>query len=78
MVDRVHSAHKGLSALESAAASAGAGFACLFANSDEYEKAIITARRAQGRYRTRRDWRPILLLGCLVALGGVLTIALQP
>ena len=36
--------------LEAAAASARGGFACMFSTSDEYETALITERRAQGRY----------------------------
>ena len=33
------------------AASARAGFACLFSSSDEYETALISERRALGRYK---------------------------
>jgi hypothetical protein len=39
--------------LEAAAVSARGGFGCLFSSSDEYETALITERRAQGRYGRR-------------------------
>jgi len=73
MVDRVRN---DLSALEAAAASARAGFACMFSTSDEYEQALIAARRAQGRYQQTRDWSPMLLLGCVFALSGILLVVL--
>ena len=47
---RSHGADPALMSLEAAAASARSGFACLFSTSDEYETALITERRAQGRY----------------------------
>ncbi len=39
-----------VTALEASVASARAGFGCLFSSSDEYEHALISERRAQGRY----------------------------
>ena len=57
---RSHSADAALMSLEAAAASARGGFACLFSTSDEYETALITERRAQGRYATPQTagrWR---------------------
>jgi hypothetical protein len=39
-----------MTALEATVASARAGFACMFSSSDEYECALISERRAQGRY----------------------------
>ena len=47
---RSNSSNAALIALETAAASARSGFACMFSSSDEYETALITERRAQGRY----------------------------
>ena len=47
---RNHGARAALLSLEADAASARSGFACLFSTSDEYERAIISERRAQGRY----------------------------
>jgi hypothetical protein len=35
--------------LEAVAATARGGFACIFSTSDEYERALVTARCAQGR-----------------------------
>ena len=47
---RSQNTHAALMSLEAAAVSARSGFACMFSNSDEYETALITERRAQGRY----------------------------
>ena len=57
---RSHGANAALMSLEAAAASARGGFACMFSTSDEYETALITERRAQGRYARREAagrWR---------------------
>jgi hypothetical protein len=69
-------AHDDISALEAAAASARAGFACIFSTSEEYERALIAERRLQGRYQQTRDWQPMLLLGCVFILSGILLVAL--
>ena len=63
-----------LMSLESDAASARGGFACLFSTSDEYESALITERRAQGRYgRPHNPWPMLMLVGCaLMVVGAVL------
>ncbi|WIW49194.1 hypothetical protein ML401_14225 [Bradyrhizobium sp. 62B] len=63
--------------LEAAAASARSGFACLFSTADEYESALITERRAQGRYaQSRRSYWPLaLFVGCaLIVAGAVLLL----
>jgi hypothetical protein len=73
MIDR---ARNDISALEAAAVSARAGFACMFSTSDEYERALIAERRAQGRYQQARDWHAMLLLGCVFILSGILLVAL--
>ncbi|OAE97395.1 hypothetical protein AYJ54_35475 [Bradyrhizobium centrolobii] len=60
-----------LMSLEAAAASARGGFACLFSNSDEYETAVISERRAQGRYTQSRSYWPLaLFLGCALVVAG--------
>jgi len=66
-----------LMSLEAAAASARGGFACLLSTADEYEKALITERRAQGRYAHRRSYWPLaLFVGCaLIVAGTVLLFA---
>ena len=66
-----------LMSLEAAAASARGGFACLFSTADEYETAVITERRAQGRYtQSRSAWPFALFVGCaLVVAGAVLLFA---
>jgi hypothetical protein len=67
-----HDSQSDLNALEASAASARAGFACMFSTSDEYESALIKARRAEGRYGAAFDWQPVALGGCALALVGVL------
>jgi len=67
-----HPSKSDLSALEASVASARAGFACMFSTSDEYENALIAARRAEGRYGPAKDWQPMVLGGCTLVLLGVL------
>jgi len=64
-----------LMALEADEVSARSGFACLFSTADEYETALISQRRAQGRYGRSHSPRAMLMfLGCalLVTLAAVL------
>jgi hypothetical protein len=65
-----------LVSLEAAAALARGGFACMFSTSEEYETALISERRAQGRYNPRRSrWPAIMFVGCaIVAAGTVLLL----
>ncbi len=65
---RSHDTNSDLIALEATVDSARAGFACMFSTSDEYEHALIAARRAEGRYDSLFDWQPVLLGGCAVVL----------
>ena len=60
--------------LEADEASARSGFACLFSTSDEYESAVITERRAQGRYgRPRGPWPLLMVIGvALMAIGSAM------
>jgi hypothetical protein len=68
---RSQNAHAALVSLEAAAASARGGFACMFSTSDEYEIALITERRAQGRYAQRRSrWPAVMFIGCALAMAG--------
>jgi hypothetical protein len=68
---RSNSSNTALVALEAAAASARSGFACMFSTSDEYETALITERRAQGRYdRPRINWPMIAFIGCCLMMVG--------
>ena len=72
---RHQNAHAALMSLEADAMSARGGFACLFSTADEYESALITERRAQGRYgRPHNPWPMLMLVGC--ALMGVGTVLL--
>jgi hypothetical protein len=64
-----------LMSLEAAAMSAHGGFACLFSTSDEYETALITQRRAQGRYgQPRSRWPAILFVGCAMLVAGAVLL----
>ena len=63
--------------LEAAAATARAGFACLFSTADEYETALISERRAQGRYNrpSNRRWPWVMFIGAsMVVAGSVLLL----
>jgi hypothetical protein len=62
--------------LEADAMSARGGFACVFSTSDEYENALISERRAQGRYdQPRSRWPIVMFVGCsLVVAGSVLLL----
>jgi hypothetical protein len=61
--------------LEAAAATARGGFACMFSTSEEYEMALITQRRAQGRYDQRRTrWPAIMFAGCAMMVVGTVLL----
>jgi hypothetical protein len=65
MTSRDTTSQTALMSLEAAAASARSGFACMFSNSDEYETALISERRAQGRYGVQHSKLPIIaFIGC--------------
>ena len=69
------SSYAALMSLESAAASARSGFACVFSSSDEYERALISERRAQGRYsRPRTNWPMILFFACCAMMTGFVAL----
>jgi hypothetical protein len=55
-----------LTALRIAAERAGLALACLFSSSDEFEAAVISARRRRGAFRPRR--RPLRSAVRMVAL----------
>jgi hypothetical protein len=64
-----------LMSLEAAAVSARGGFACLFSTADEYESALITERRAQGRYTQGRNYWPLALFaGCALTVAGTVLL----
>jgi hypothetical protein len=69
--------HAALMSLEADAMSARGGFACMFSSSDEYETALISERRAQGRYDLpRHRWPVAMFVGCaLVVAGAVLLLS---
>ena len=62
---RNRGAQAALIGLEADEVSARGGFACLFSTADEYETALISQRRAQGRYgRPHGVWPMVTLGGC--------------
>ena len=64
-----------LISLEAAAMSARGGFACMFSTSDEYEMALISERRAQGRYgRPRSRWPAVMFVGCAMMVAGTVLL----
>ena len=64
-----------LTSLEAAEASARGGFGCMFSTSEEFEMALITERRAQGRYHQRRArWPAILFVGCALMIAGTVLL----
>jgi len=64
-----------LSSLEAAAMSARGGFACMFWSAEEYETALISERRAQGRYdQPRSRWSAIIFIGCAVMLAATVLL----
>ena len=72
---RSSNAHATLTSLEAAAASARGGFACMSSTSDEYETALISERRAQGRYDRRRSrWPAVLFVGCALMVAGTVLL----
>lgn len=62
-----------LMALEADEVSARGGFACMFSTADEYETALISQRRAQGRYGRPHSVWPMAALG---ACGLVASLAI--
>jgi hypothetical protein len=69
--NRNASFHAALMSLEAQAASARGGFACMFSTSDEYETALITQRRAQGRYDRPSRWPTVMFVGCALIVAGM-------
>lgn len=72
---RTYHTDAALRSLEAAATSARGGFACMFSNSDEYETALISERRAQGRYDRPKSRLPLILFaGCALMLAGTVLL----
>ena len=72
---RSRNAEAALMSLEAAAASARGGFACMFSTSDEYETALITERRAQGRYGAPRSrWPLVAFVGCTLMVAATVLL----
>ena len=44
----------------------------MFSTAEEYEAALITERRAQGRYNSR--WPGIMFVGCAVMVAGTVLL----
>ena len=72
---RSHNTYAALMSLEAAAVSARGGFGCMFSTSDVYERALITERRAQGRYdQPRSRWPLVMFAGCAVVVAGTVLL----
>jgi hypothetical protein len=72
---RTRNPQAALMSLEAAAVSARGGFACMFSSSEEFETALISERRAQGRYDQRRTrWPAILFIGCCLMIVGTVLL----
>jgi hypothetical protein len=72
---RSQNSQAALMSLEAAAVSARGGFACMFSSSEEFETALISERRAQGRYDQRRTrWPVILFVGCAMMVVGTVLL----
>jgi hypothetical protein len=65
-----------LMALETTVASARSGFACLFSSADEYEHALISERRAQGRYGRPSRIPLMMFVGLLMVVAGTALLLL--
>ena len=72
---RHRGARAALLSLEAEANSARGGFGCMFSTSDEYETALISARRAQGRYDRPYGLRPMtLLVVCVLIMAAMVLL----
>jgi hypothetical protein len=68
---RSHRSRAALTSLETAATLARGGFACMFSTSDEYGTALISQRRAQGRYdQPKSRWPAAMFVGCALMVAG--------
>jgi hypothetical protein len=64
------SSHPALNLLETAVSSARSGFAGAFSTVNEYERALIRQRRAQGRYD--QSMLPVLMfIGCAIVIAAL-------
>jgi hypothetical protein len=64
-----------LSSLEEIAVSVRDDFACMFSTSDEYEAALISKRRAEGRYDRTGHWPIIAFWACSLAVACMVLLA---
>jgi hypothetical protein len=75
LTDHSNGPHPSLISLEAAAATARSGFGCSFSSSDEYETALITERRARGRYASSHGhWPKVMFAGCVFMVVGVVLL----
>jgi hypothetical protein len=72
--NRSPSTHAALISLEAAATATRGGFACMFSTADEYETALISERRAQGRYDQIRRWPIAMFAGCVLMMAGTVLL----
>ncbi len=70
MLTRSRSQTPDILSLDRTAAAARSGFACMFSTADEYEQALIAARRAEGRYAQASKLPTLMFIGCTAMLAG--------
>ncbi len=70
ILTREHSQSADATSLDRAAALARNGFACMFSTADEYEQALIAARRAEGRYTVPSKLPTLVFIACTAMLAG--------
>jgi hypothetical protein len=72
---RTQNSQAALMSLEAAAVTARGGFACMFSSSEEFETALISERRAQGRYdQPMTRWPAIFFVGCATLVVGTVLL----
>jgi hypothetical protein len=72
---RTQNSQAALMSLEAAAVTARGGFACMFSSSEEFETALISERRAQGRYdQPMTRWPAIFFFGCAMMVVGTVLL----
>ena len=75
LIARRHPSPPAVMSLETAAAAARGGFACMFSTSDEYETALIAERRAQGRYLSQPSrWPRFVFVGCVLMIASAVML----
>jgi hypothetical protein len=73
---RIMLQHRTCFSLETQAASARLALGCAYSSSEEYEAAVITARRAAGAYCSWHPQREVAMAAAVTAAALLLVIAM--